>query len=249
MYNDSLPPPAIKPPINLPVGRNLRRLALSIAGAVPGVGSIIADAADEILPDPETEDRKRWEFEITSTLNWMRSYFTISGIPISQAAWQIADVAWNVDVEAKGDTAIDESVILLQWPELSNAELDEGLAELENSDWISCWRDPNSRSGCGGFHTKSLLFAFVDPVKGITSPVDDAKAIAAFALSREDNVSSEEVDAQFGWDNRRLYPALWLLSEQIVPDACDNHCVENYPFSWLYLFGETRRKLRAFSQI
>lgn len=238
----------IHPPDNPALGRNLRRLAIAIVGAVPGIGSFIAEAADEIIPDPETEDRKRWENEITAAVNWLQNFVGFSSIPSTAGAWQIAYVAWDLDIAAKGEVSVTEADVLQRLPNLSVSELDEGIAELEYADWISSWPDANSRTGCGGFHAKSLLFAFVDPIKGTYSPTDDAKAIAEYALTREDAVSSTEIDDHFRWKPRRLYPALWFLSQHIVPYACDNYYLENYPFAWLTLTGESRRQLRVFSQ-
>ncbi len=229
-----------------PVASWIRRLAKGGLGAIPVVGSVLAETYDEVMPNSEIEEQERWQSNITQLANFLQRNIGVVDVPQASVAWRIAEVVWKNDADAKGMVQTSEGAIFESVEGLTLPDAEEGLAQLINAGWIAGYSDPNSRTGIGGVHAKSLLFAFVDPVLIGTSPFDDARQIAAFALENVDVVSSTDVQSHFGWDNRQCYPALALLGEHIVPDANDARYSEEYPFAFLYLNGVTRMKLRQY---
>lgn len=226
-----------------------RAAVRGILGAIPGIGSPLAEAASLAMPDPTAKDRARWEIEVTNQLNRLAAASGRPQIARDSFAWQLALYANERDVGANGEVAIDDSAICTRFPDVSMPCLGDALSDLSNADWISCWPDANSRTGVGGFHAKALLFAHTDPVVRRTSPVDDAKSAACFILTQESEeaVSAMMIEESMGWDARRLYPALAFLSEQVFPtDAVETYYNPKYPFTWLYLNGNSRRALRQF---
>ncbi len=203
---------------------------------------------NKIAPNPADDEQKRWQSQITAKLNSVTTAIYGYGVPLGSVAWKIAKIGWDCDVEAKGNVGIDESEVFDQLTYCSFQEIDEGLAQLSSASWINCWSDANSRTGCGGFHCEAALFASLDPTCRATSPIDDAQKIARFLLDTEDSASVTEIDEEFGWENRRLYPALWFLGEWVISDSCDKCYIEQYPFNWIMVSGGTRLQLRRFTE-
>lgn len=239
----------ITPPENFPKVDAARAVSKGIAGAIPVVGSVIAEAIEHFAPDPSANDRARWELQVTTRLNKLAAFSGRLQIATDSFAWNLAIFANYKDAEANGEVAIDDADISANFPDISTADLEDALSDLLDADWISYWPDPNSRTGIGGFHTKALLFAHTDPFIRQTSPIDDARRIANFILdqSGEDAVSAMMIEESIGWDSRRLYPALAFLSAEVLPsDAFETQYHPKYPFIWLYLNGNSRRALRQF---
>jgi hypothetical protein len=228
----------------------IARAALrGIAGAVPVAGSGLSEVVGFLTPDRAAEDRTRWEGEITARLNQLAAASGSPNILRDSFAWRLALYTNEKDIAANGEISIDDDELKGQFPEISISELDDALTDLKNANWIECWPDANSRTGVGGFNAKARLFAHTDPVARHTSPVDDAKIAAEFILSDPDAeaVSSVMLEDHLQWENRRLYPALAFLVSEVFPkDSVETYYHPQYPFSWVYLNGNSRRALREF---
>ena len=236
----------IEPPSAMPNGRILRSFAKSVFGIVPAIGGAISEAADLLMPNPEAQDRVRWELEVTGLLNQIYASLGYSRLPRTDLAWKIGQRFWREDIEGKGRVGLDEAIVFDEFDGYSDANLNEAIAEMVHADWLVGWDDPNHKSGYGGFYLKPFFFACLDPIERGSSPLDDLGRVAEIMLAcDEDAISSEQIDRLLAWENRRLFPALWLLQETVLASDCDNHWIDNYPFAWCYLSGETRRVLRS----
>jgi hypothetical protein len=237
----------ITAPADLPNGRVMRGIAKGIIGAIPVVGSLAAETAELVFPNPEASLRAEWEAEVSRVLNWLGSSVGIFQAPELELTWRIGELFWQIDVDATGRTSIEESCIYEQFSEAADHEVIEAIAELVQLNWCEGWDDPNTKSGYGGFYLKPLLFSYLDPNLRGTSPLDDAVEIVSRLLDvSEDDISSEEIDQMLGWENRRLYPAMWLLSEHVVPPPFNEGQIQAYPIPAFYLYGNNRRSLRKF---
>lgn len=228
-------------------GRVLRGIAKGVIGTIPGIGSLATEAAELIFPNPEASDRAEWEVEVSGLLNWLTDNLGVYRIPTTKLAWRIGRLFWQRDEEAKGRVDIDESIIYEVFPDENDRAIDEAIAEIVDFEWCEGWSNANHRSGYGGFRLKPNIFACLDPIERGNSPSDDAVRIAKELLeTTEEAVSAEQIDHKFGWERRRLYPALWLLSEYVVPPPFNEGQIESYPVSWFYLSGSNRHALRKF---
>jgi hypothetical protein len=240
---------SILPPEDYPKSDAARAASKGIAGAIPLVGSVISEVIEHFAPDPAAKDRIRWELEVTNQLNRLTAASGRTQISRDSFAWKLALFANELDTNANGEVAIDDSAIGTHFPDVSNVDLEDALSDLSDADWIDCWLDANSRTGVGGFHTKALLFAHTDPVVWHTSPSVDAMSAAKFILEQESEeaVSATMIEEKMGWSARRLYPALAFLKEEVFPsDSVESYYHPKYPFTWLYLNGKSRRALRRF---
>ena len=70
----------IEPPKNHKAADYTRAATKGAIGAIPLAGSILAEVADIILPDPSSEDRKRWEGQITEGHNSLSEQFNSSQV-------------------------------------------------------------------------------------------------------------------------------------------------------------------------
>jgi hypothetical protein len=172
----------------------------------------------QVFPNPEASHRAEWEADVSRLLNLLGKSVGVFKLPESELIWQIGRLFWQTDIAAMGRVSIDESLIYDEFSNEADHAIDEAISELVHFKWSEGWKDANSRSGYGGFFLKPMLFCCLDPSLRDTSPIDDAMHIATRLLdSPEDAVSVEEIDQILRWENRRLYPALWLLSEHVVP--------------------------------
>lgn len=237
--------PPIHIPEDLPNGRLIKVLAKGLGGAIPGVGSLISELIGECFPDVNAAEQLTWQENVTRKINMVSNFLGLSYISHNSYAWAIAVLAADIDVEAKGDVNISEADILTRHPTLAGHQIDEALAELHHADWILFdLPNPNKRNG---FFTKPKLFASIDPLRRNSSPIDDAKTLASLALDVEDDWASvPEMDVQVGWPNRRLYPALGILELNLPPNVFDEQRSSKYPFIYILMTGETRRRLRQF---
>lgn len=240
-------PKKIVAPSELLYGRILRGIAKGVVGAIPGFGSFATEAAELVFPNPEASHRAEWEADVSRLLNLLGKSVGVFQVPESELAWRIGRLFWQIDDAAMGRISIDESVIYDQFSDEADQAIDEAISEMLHLKWCEGGDDPNTRFGYGSFYLKPLLFSCLDPSLRGTSPLDDAVHIARLLLDNpEDNITSEEIDQMLEWENRRLYPALWMLSEHVVPPSFSEGEIENYPIPVFYLSGNDRRTLRKF---
>jgi hypothetical protein len=242
----------ITPPESYPKADAARAVSKGIVGAVPVVGSALAEAIEHLAPDPAAKDRARWEDQVTSRLNKLTAISRRLQIAHNSFAWELALFANNQDTNANGEVAISDADIFARFPDISGADLEDALSDLLSANWINCWQDANSCTGFGGFYTKALLFVHTDPFVRHTSPIDDARRVASFILDQrgEDAVSAKMIEENMGWEPRRLYPVLAFLVEEVIPaGAFDSPYHPQYPFIWLDLNGSSRRALRQFIEV
>jgi hypothetical protein len=239
----------ITPPESHPKVDAARAVAKGVFGAIPVVGSAIAEVIEYIAPDPTTADRIRWELQVSTQLNRLTAASGRRQISHDTFAWKLALFANNQDTNANGEVAIGDTEIAAHFPDLSIGDLEDALSDLSKADWISCWPDANSRNGIGGFFTKPLLFAHTDPFVRHTSPIIDAKSVASFILDQDgkEEISAMMIEETVELDSRRLYPALAFLMEEVLPSGTfEAQYHPKYPFIWLHLNGSSRQALRQF---
>ena len=200
-----------------------------------------------VFPNPEASQRAEWEADVSRLLNLLGNSVGVFQVPELELTWQIGRLFWQTDVAAMGRISVDESLIYDEFPDEADHAIEEAISEMSNLKWCEGSDDPNTKFGYGGFYLKPLLFSCLDPSLRGTSPLDDAVHIAKLMLdSAEDSISSEEIDQMLEWENRRLYPALWLLSEHVVPPPFSEGEIESYPIPRFYLSENDRRGLRKF---
>lgn len=235
--------------IELPQGdvasRLIRRSFRSALSTIPFVGGLLVEVAEEVIPDDTIEDAQRWQTEVTQALNLLLGQINMAATH-SPHAWGVSKVIWEADCDAKGRVSITEAAVFEALETAADHEIEEAIAELTQIGWIEGSTDPNSITNFGEFYAKAPLFCFLDPILLNSSPIDDARLIADLCLSRDESLIVSEIDEHFNWENRRLYPALWFMSENIIPDFCEKMYLADYPFANIRLGGAARSALRHF---
>lgn len=232
-------------------GRKDKAIAAGRAAAeqLPWVGWAIS-ALGPILPDRFDADEDRWRTEVTDQLNVLAQLHRRPTISRDCLAWMLALLAAKIDQIGTGEVFVTHEDWEAAFPKASSIDVEDALAELTHAAWIQTQPDANSPLGIGGFCATPLLFAHTHPWVHQLYPSEDAREVAAFALENADPdagaISAEEIQRHFGWEKRRLYPALAYLAEEVVPNAFFEKYHPDYPFIRLYLNGEARRTLREY---
>jgi hypothetical protein len=216
------------------------------ANLVPWVGFAVS-VLGITFPGHLEDDEERWRREVTDRLNKLDRMLDRPSISQESLAWLMALLAAKADRDGTGEVGVPHNEWQVRFSRYSLGEIEEALAELSHAHWIECWSDANSDSGVGGFHATSLLFAHTHPFVHQLYPSEDARAVAAFALTQDDAVSAMQIQDHFQWEKRQLYPSLSYLADVVVPSGSTERAYHpDYPFIWLYLNGEVRRVLRRY---
>lgn len=230
-----------------------RALAKGAAGAVPLVGSILAEAADLLCPDPADADRRRWEGEVTDGVNHLHGRVaaldeqadancpTLEGPAAAIAEFMIKRCP---DGLARDDLTAEDVQVAL--PQFDLAEVRDGLAELGSFGLVSSIEDLNG----GGFYTLTeTSYEPLDPPIMGWDPHEDARHVAAcmISLQQPDGIAICELESALGWSRRWLNPALRIVVNLLHSSAIDDTLQPYYVTAGIYLSGQDRARLKHFA--
>ncbi len=239
----------IERPVKHRTGDATRSISKSVLGSIPGAGAFLAEAADQYLPDGTARDRERWEGEITDSVNSLQIHVVALGstgsnaVPFSATTLAIGLFMARQCPEGMGDHYIASEAIAAALPDLSADDLADGLAELEalglvaSSDWIGA-EEAYAMADAG-------YGVFDEPAMG-WSPVDDAQALAGWALEQGDTAEISLFQESSGWSERRINPALALVLEQVTPENVSKEVPRVYHTNYFYMSKADRARLRRY---
>jgi hypothetical protein len=207
---------------------------------VPYAGAALAELADAALPDPEHEDRKRWEGEVTDGVNTLHGKVgeisqqlaphtvTISGAAAAIAKHMVQNCPDGLMQEW---TSID--ALQIACSDYSRRELLDGLGDLESYGLIESisfiGKAPDYKLTQDAYEQLDLPIMNWDTMK-------DARLLARLTLESTDGVSAVDLEKKTGWPRRRLNPALRIVvgfvghgrvSQTIQPDYVTRHFSPN----------------------
>jgi hypothetical protein len=230
-------------------GRAVARVA---AGAIPIVGSAVAEVIDKWLPDPTANRRDQWEKEVSDGLN--QAHDRIDDIDDRTGNKQVlltrgAAVAAKYMIEKCPDGLANKFTTLddleNEFPEIESRDFLDGLGDLEMHGLI----DSLSFIGAPArYRLSDLAYEILDPQVFGWDPKEDAKALATAALAQGDSVDVKELDEQIGWPRRRFNPALRLLLRFVAYESISRECQMDYVTGWFLLTNAERAAIRAFSK-
>lgn len=239
----------VKPPMKHPKAELGRAAARSVAGAVPIAGTLIGEISDKILPDPEAEDRSRWEGEITSEVNSLsgrvddldddpfRKAVTISG----GAAVAAKFLAESCPDGMTQDYHTLEEMLEID-PELSKNELLEGLGDLESYGLIETAEFIGAPAE---YRLTQAGYEALDPPIMGWSPEQDARKLAGLIACKRAEFSAMELEQETGWSKRRLNPALRIIADFV--SLRSNEIQPHYVSPWFHPTNAEFARLRRFA--
>lgn len=140
---------------------------------------------------------------------------------------------------------IDGESVFPAFPDSSENELDESLAELETDGFIDTHRTMGG--GLPSFSPQTDLYLTFDPVVFGTNPDDDAALLVKLILdSGEESFSSAKLHEQTGWTRRRFNPVLALVVGQIDEQRLSGETGVDYLTSSFFLLAEDKVALKRF---
>jgi hypothetical protein len=128
---------------------------------------------------------------------------------------------------------------------LRDDDIVDAVDELHERGFI--WIDKHlgmGRIGFAAIRAKAALFSALDSHFTANDPEQDALRIAADLVNEVESGSVAEMSAHYGWEPRRINPALTYLTER---DAVDSSRSMNptYVTTWVRATPKTRRLLAA----
>lgn len=251
--DDSADNNTLKPPANnkaAAIGRSAVKGAL---GAIPVAGSIAAEAAEHLLPDPNATDRARWEGQVTDKVNTLDDRVggleqdstssrtvTLTGATASVAKFMVEGCPDGLN---RPYVNVDE--VLQSLPEFTKREIRDAFGDLEYHGLVqslpAIGRDDIYRL------TEEAYAVLDKPVLGYDT-LGDARELTAMILASDtDSISVPDLETKTGWPRRRFNPALRLIVERIHPGRVSQSIQPDYVTRWFSMSNAERADLRRFA--
>ncbi|MBO9712678.1 hypothetical protein [Sphingomonas sp.] len=251
MSDESLDGGPIQPPKVNRAADLGRAAAKGVLGAVPVAGSLLAEAAGEVLPDPTEADRRRWEGDVTDGVNNLHG--RVEKIAQQTGARTVSltggsAVAAKYMVEHCPDglahtwVSIDE--IAAAYPDVERQEIKDGLGDLESYGLVSTISFIGSPDR---YKLTQYGYEVLDPPIMGWSPKEDARQVAALAVKQQDGVRSADLEAALGWPRRRFNPALRIVVDFVEPGRVSQSLQPDYVTRWFSPNNMERAQLRRFA--
>ncbi|MDT7535438.1 hypothetical protein OVY48_18705 [Sphingobium sp. SA2] len=210
----------IQPPLEYSSAKAGRHAAKALAGAIPVVGSAVTELIDGLVPDPAGNDRKRWEGEVTDSVNGLarsvrdiarndgKREVTYSGAQVHVAKFLTENCRIGIP------DYVEVDVLATADPSYSRTQIEDAIADLEADGLV---RDLDGIGGTGLIELSDHAYEALDPVFMGWDPRVDAKLLAAHIVSRREeySLSAPDMEAAMGWPRRRFNPALRIVSRFI----------------------------------
>ena len=237
----------ISPP-DTSIKRDLaRKLFDTMISGIPVAGGPLAAIYSVTHPAQGEVLESQWRAEITVLVNDLEkavSFLTSSISLTEDAAFLGKWIANSSETGGRFDT-YDYEQIVAQFGGASRNEILEAVGELENNDMVSvshCIGKPFSH-----LRPKHKLFEIFDPIIfSNVNPRKDAAQIVEKLLSKEGSISSAELVEEFGWSDRRINPAMAIVSGFVSEGRISSPMGQPYIVSSMFIDGSERASLRRF---
>ena len=206
----------ISPPEVSPKRELARKLFDAIVSEIPLVGGAFAALYSVTHPAKGEVDETRWQADVSKLLNSLENAipFLSNSIVLSEDAATIGK--WIAEESKSGGRFdnMDFKNVKERYSDASENELLEALGELELEELVVL-------SSCIGMQVSSLrpthkLFEIFDPIIfPNVSPREDAATVAKELLESDRGISAHGLCEKYGWDIRRINPAMAIVGEFI----------------------------------
>ena len=182
--------------------------------------------------DAPSSERKEQEARLAGTLKEVLRSIVAGGqlfAGLSTQAWQLGVFFDNVPYEHLG-SAYYSSEDLVAETEMSREEVQHGASELLAQGMLQELDTIGSPSGWPVTPTERLFLVF-DPFVQEWNPSEDARRILEdFGTAEDTQLSAAKLREHYGWDLRRLEPALaHLIYNMLAEDMGERRPPYRYP--------------------
>lgn len=202
----------------------------AIAGSIPGIGAVLTELADGLIPDPEANDRKRWENQITGGVNGLfetvenlgrasqERLVTYSGASAFLARYLVEKCVTGIPDH------VDIKEIVSSANDFTREDIENAVAELEADGLV---RDLGHIGAPGLIILNDHAYEGLDkPIMGWDT-IEDARTLARYVVEHreEDTFSAFDLEKAMGWPRRRFNPALRIVVSYV---ACISRELQPY---------------------
>ena len=204
-----------------------RKLVDSTISLIPGVGGYFSVVASVIFPSEAERKREKWQKEITDTVNNLEKAIDefLPTIKLSMNASYLGYWISQTSEDGRLDPVMFDD-IQKAFPEANRSELEDACGELELTGLVII-------SVAMGYKVRNIrptysLYEIFDPlVFEKANPRIDAASLARYILAQEGTASADKMVQNFGWEVRRLNPAIAIICSMIGEGrkSAENHPV------------------------
>lgn len=211
----------IERPKKSPKNKAARQIVKAAAGSVPYAGAALAEAAEAFFPNHESQDRERWEGDVTEGVNHLHGrvddidertgerHVSLTGAPAYIAKHMI-----ELCADGMASDRVTLADLQAAYPDLSKEQLLDGFGDLESYGLIESRALINAPTR---YRLTRFGYEVLDgPIMGWNTH-EDARTIAALVVEKRQNIRSAELEAELGWPRRRFNPALRIVVDFIDP--------------------------------
>ncbi len=209
----------IIPPKTYPVDKAVRAAIRAGVDVLPFGGNAISEAIEYIRPNPEAQDRARWEGEVTQEVNTLsdrvdeiNNCVDPSTQMLSQPAAHIAKFMIEHCPDGLRRDWLKVSDISAVLPNLEESDIREGFGDLENCGMIEAFLT----TGPTKYKLTQMAYQQLDPQIMGWCPMIDARHLAELTLREADGAYADELRKATGWLPRRFNPAWNIVLSYIV---------------------------------
>lgn len=140
---------------------------------------------------------------------------------------------------------VDEQALIGAFPEMSEDQLAEAVADLAEDGYVTLSHTISSR--LPRLHAAEDLFLTFDPHCLGHDPAADARTLIPLILSK-DSVSLPELHAESGFSLRRFNPAIGLVIAEVGEGRVSRSWLEGYPTPYFFLVDEDRVAIKRLAR-
>lgn len=206
-------------PVELPAQNPKKLLAYKLFHAVisqvPLVGGPYAAMLSVTHPPKIEELHAKWQNEVTEAVNNMETIVDqlVGAIPISDLATAIGIWISKNSKTGRRDP-VDFAPLLMAFSDFSKLQIEDALGELEYAGLVTNSGDLGHKIIRARPTVK--LFEVFDPVVfEEANPRADAAQAARYIITGDQTVGAEAIMKHFGWNIRRLNPAIAIVCTMI----------------------------------
>lgn len=243
----------IKPWVNLEIDSGLMLKLKSRAKFIPLRNQLPVEKLSPLLQgmlSPCVDDPERDISQLINDIHGVTKKPALGKSPVlSNIKIPSSDSGYSAAANAIAKffvTSSEHAMKFDPWVEIDELIKKTGLSEEDVIDAVHELRGMITVHSAGSYYPENELFATFDCFWMPWDPKDDALTLATDMLNKSDFPTSPELIAeQYGWNARRLNPAMaYLINRKLVRETSCLGCAP-WLVTWLERTDETRRFIKS----
>ena len=231
----------------------VRGVTKAAVGSIPGIGAVLSEVVESIMPDPDKVEERRWAGEVNECLEGLHG--RVDGIEdqltgertvtLEGPAAAVLQLMLQRCPDGRRNQRWTWEEARKELPELTERDFKDAAGELEHYGLVESLRSIN-----GPVRLKLATAAYTAadrPVMGWNTRAD-AKHLAALSLEKDGGVLSKDLHEAVGWSLRRFNPALELVVQHVGHGRVSQSSGSEYVTGWFSPNDAERFALKQFAR-